>query len=202
MEKNLGILKTKDLAFLEYLGEFGEVQYAVFDCEKRGEEGVFYRDIVSEEVYTLANDNGEKQQKAPLLVNHYFKSSFNNSEMGKAIRLSLDDVLFKAESAGFKSGEMSINGLFSLHFGALVKDLPNFKNRVKYNLISSKLKKEEILEDELSELVQAVNENETKLTQNPTFRVHRSLMLLRGTIPPTTLQSGQSFHLQAKKNNE
>jgi len=153
-------LKTKNLAFLDYYDGDGARQFSIFNCEYSDLEGdLYFRDIDSAEVYRLANDNGLKMQEAPVLTNFYSK---------RAIRLSQDDLLFKADSSDAVSEdgeEYSSSNEFAARFQVCAKDLNSFKDKVKFVTIASRLRGEEVSEEDLIELVRAVNRNERRLVR-------------------------------------
>lgn len=157
MEKNIKKIRTDFLAFLDYYDKDNIRQFSIFACEGRSPQGkLYYRDIDSAVVYTLANDNGERMQDSPVLIDNYNK---------RAIRLGENDLLFKAESSGSTAGDFEYpsHEEYATRFQILAKDM-KFRDSWKYAIIAGKLRDKEIDEDDLTSLVRAVNKNERRLS--------------------------------------
>ena len=178
MERRLKMLETKNLAFLDYYAIDDETnkgirQFSVFDCAHKKADGtVYYRDLCSDIVYILKADDGQRMQEAPVLIDNYNKIAYG---YGK------EDLLFKAESTNPVAGDIDApsNEVYADRFQILAKDM-KFRDSWKYAVIAGKLRKEQIDETELAEMVQAFNENERKLTLSGKLRRGESFKRILG----------------------
>ena len=147
-------IETNRLAFLDYYDGDNERQFAVFyRVDKDGV--VYYLDVDSSNVYTLANPTGEKMQEAPCFVNHYSK---------RLVRFGKDDLFFREDLANPElfDGDFSANEELSVRFLSTAKTIDSFRKKVRYVYMSGKLRNREIAEDELLDLIRVVNIQEKR----------------------------------------
>ena len=166
-------IDTSEIAFMDYFDGDMARQIAVYKYVQDNFGKGYYLNMITDEVFVLANPTGEKIQEASLFINFYnhrpFKTSNEEYDVENTyVKTSSNDIFFRSdEEIDFLTAGFSTPDELSYRLHEMILDLPKVADRFNYKMKSLQLGDDQMYEKDLIDVIKKVNENERKKVFNP-----------------------------------